>query len=169
MFPKEAVSTLITKLNDSIPPPVHTAGIQEERPIPAVLIDGVELRNINAHNSNYAGSEYDSTTGHETKQINRFYYTLRFDLVVRDNSETGAYDNLTLLQAALAELSERPWETFHPDVNEIRLLSSGSVNYTFNEPAETEIHQAFELVSFFETTDSSGDVIQSVSKQFDIS
>jgi len=169
MFPKEAVSTLISELNSRIPPPVHTAGIEEERPIPAVLIDGVDLRNINAHNSNYAGSKFDSTTGHEVAEINRFYYTLRFDLVVRDDSETGAYDILTHLQAALATLSERPWESFHPDVNEIRLLSSGSVSYTFNEPAETEIHQASELVSFFETTDSTDDVIQSISKHFDIS
>jgi len=169
MFPKEAVSTLISELNSRIPPHVHTAGIEEERPIPAVLIDGVDLRNINAHNSNYAGSKFDSTTGHEVAEINRFYYTLRFDLVVRDDSETGAYDILTHLQAALATLSERPWESFHPDVNEIRLLSSGSVSYTFNEPAETEIHQAFELVSFFETTDSTDDVIQSISKHFDIS
>ena len=169
MFPKEAVSTLISELISRSPPPVHTAGIEEERPIPAVLIDGVDLRNINAHNSNYAGSKFDSTTGHEVAEINRFYYTLRFDLVVRDDSETGAYDILTHLQAALATLSERPWESFHPDVNEIRLLSSGSVSYTFNEPAETEIHQAFELVSFFETTDSTDDVIQSISKHFDIS
>ncbi|AAL55010.1 hypothetical protein HfxHF1_560 [Halophage HF1] len=169
MFPKEAVSTLITKLNGRIPPPVHTAGIEEERPIPAVLIDGVDLQNVNHHNSNYAGSKFDSTTGNEVAEINRYYYTLRFDLVVRDDSETGAYENLTHLQSALAELSGRPWETFHPDVNEIRLLSSGSVNYTFNEPAETEIHQAFELVSFFETTDSSGEAIESVVDSIDIS
>lgn len=169
MFPKEAVSTLIRELGNRIPPPVHTAGIEEDRPIPAVLIDGVDLQNLNAHNSNYAGSTFDSTTGHETAQVHRYYYTLRFDLVVRDDSETGAYDILTQLQAALARLSERPWESFHPDVNEIRLLSSGSVSYTFNEPAETEIHQAFELVSFFETADSSGDVIESVSSTIDFS
>jgi hypothetical protein len=169
MFPKEAVSTLITKLNSRIPPPVHTAGIQEERPIPAVLIDGVDLRNLNVHNSNYAGSKFNSTTGHEEAEIHRHYYTLRFDLVVRDDSETGAYDILTQLQSALATLSERPWETFHPDVNEIRLLSSGSVNYNFNEPAETQIHQAFELVSFFETTDSDADVIESFSDTIEIS
>ncbi|UBF21505.1 SPP1 gp17-like tail completion protein [Halorubrum virus HRTV-24] len=168
MFPKEAVTTLITELNSRIPPPVHTAGIQEERPIPAVLIDGVDLRNRNHHNSNYAGSEYDSQ-GRETKQIERYYYSLRFDLVVRDDSETGAYDILTHLQSALADLSDRPWESFHPDVNDARLLSSGSVNYTFNEPAETEIHQAFELDSFFETTDDNLDVIQSVSDTIEIS
>ncbi|AGM10766.1 tail tube protein [Halorubrum tailed phage 8] len=169
MFPKEAVTTLITELNGRIPPPVHTAGIEEERPIPAVLIDGVDLRNLNVHNENYAGSKFDSTTGHEVAQIKRFYYTLRFDLVVRDDSETGAYDILTHLQSALANLSEKPWETFHPDVNEIRLLSSGSVSYTFNEPAETEIHQAFELVSFFETTDDNLDVIESFSDSIEIS
>ncbi|WP_144797676.1 hypothetical protein [Halorubrum depositum] len=169
MFPKEAVSTLITELNSRIPPPVHTAGIQEDRPIPAVLIDGVDLENLNVHNENYAGSKFDSATGHEEAEINRYYYTLRFDLVVRDDSETGAYDILTQLQSALATLSERPWETFHPDVNEIRLLSSGSVSYTFNEPAETEIHQAFELVSFFETAGDDLDVIQSISDTIEIS
>ncbi|QIR31185.1 tail tube protein [Halorubrum virus Serpecor1] len=168
MFPKEAVTTLITKLNGRIPPPVHTAGIQEERPVPAVLIDGVDLRNRTHHNSNYAGSEYDSQ-GRETTQINRYYYSLRFDLVVRDDSETGAYENLTHLQTALAELSDRPWESFHPDVNDARPLSSGSVNYTFNEPAETEIHQAFELDSFYETSDSDLDVIESVVDAIDIS
>jgi hypothetical protein len=161
MNPKEAVSTLISELNGRIPPPVHTAGIQEQRPVPAVLLNGVSIEPVQHHNSNYAGSEFDPDTQHETSQIFRHYYSIRFDLLIRDDSEVGAYEILTQLQAALSALSRRPWETFHPDVNDMRLLGSGEVSYTFNEPTETELNQAVTLDSFYETTDSDLDVIES--------
>jgi hypothetical protein len=168
MNPKQAVSTLISELNSRIPPPVHTAGIQEQRPIPAVFVEGVRIEPVEHHNSNYAGSEYDSTTGNETSQIFRHYYSIRFDLLIRDDSEIGAYEILTQLQSALSTLSRRPWETFHPDVNDMRLLGSGEVSYTFNEPTETEINQAVILDSFYETTDSDLDVIESFQETLEV-
>ena len=163
MLPKKAISTLISELNGRIPPPVHTAGIEEERPVPAVLVENVDIDNHNHHNSNYAGSEYDSA-GNEISEIHRYYYGMRIQLVVKDDDEIGAYDILGQLQQALGELSQRPHKTFHSDVNELRILGSGPISYQFHEPTETEISQAIRLETFYETSQSDGDVIETLQK-----
>lgn len=167
MYPKEAVSTLINDLNGRIPPPVHSGGIEEKRPVPAVLIDGLSLENHNHHNSNYSGSEY--TNGAESSRLYRHWYSLRVELVIRADDEMEAFDYLTDLQAALASIGRDPVTELHNDVHEVRTLGSGPVSYQFYEPTETEINQAIRLETFYETEESVTDVIETLQQNLTIS
>ena len=54
MLPEEVISTFISAVNSRIPPPVHTAGIENERPVPAVILDGMSIEEQNHHNSDYS-------------------------------------------------------------------------------------------------------------------
>lgn len=159
MEPQIAIETLIAELNNRIPPPVHTAGIEEERPIPAVIINNVNLEDQNYHNTDHAGSETDAS-GNVTKRIFRHYYDLRVSLEVRNQDEVQAWGDLGDLKRAIENLGKRPQQYFHTDVNDIRSLSSGPVNYQYNEPTETELSQSLMIETFYETTDSDFDVIE---------
>lgn len=166
MKPREAIRNFIGELNGRIPPPVHTQGIDDSRPIPAVLIDDVTLTFENHHNSNYAGSEY--VDGTEDTEIFRHYYTLRIELVVRTDDEVEAYDTLDDLISELSKLSRKPHESLHRDVNELRLLDAGGISYQFHEPTETEVNQSIKMTAFFETK-KDRDAIENLTKTLNFS
>jgi hypothetical protein len=163
MFPKEAVSTLISDLNGRIPPPVHTSGIEESRPVPAVLLSNVSVVKHNHHNSNYSGSVYD-VDNVQDKQIFRYYYALRVDLQVRAADEVEAYEYHSALLSALTSIERRPTERLHQDVHEVKVGDSGPVSYQYFEPTETEINQSIVLETFFESEEAVTDVIAEIQK-----
>lgn len=168
MLPKKAISTFIGELNSRIPPPVHTAGVEDSRPVPAVLIDGISFEERNHHNSHFAGSTYDAS-GNVTSEVFRHYYTLRLELVVRDDDEVDAFDLLGQLQTVLDEFSRDPTGKLHNDVGEVKSLGSNGVSYQFYEPTETEINQSVVLETFYETDETDVDVIGSINDDFTFS
>lgn len=167
MLPKSAVSNLISTLTGRIPPPVHTAGIEEERPVPAVLVENISLDHHTFHNSDYAGSEFDAD-GNEVEQYFQHNYGLRVELQIRDNDEIGAYEILGQLQKELSNLSRNPGE-IHADIRKLKPLEAGGISYQFYEPTETEINQSLILDSYYVTTDSNLDVLQSIQENYTIS
>ncbi|MFB6186996.1 MAG: hypothetical protein ABEI86_09055 [Halobacteriaceae archaeon] len=162
MEPKVAIETLINELNNRIPPPVHTGGIEDTRPVPAVIIENINLEDQNYHNTDHAGSRTDSS-GNVTERVFRHYYNMRFSLQVRNQDEVDAWSDLGALKRAIENLGKHPQRNFHADVNDIRSLSSGPISYEYKEPTETELSQSLLIETFYETTDSNFDVI----KQFD--
>lgn len=168
MLPKTAISSFISALNSRIPPPVHTGGIEDSRPVPAVLIDGIQFENKNHHNSQYAGQTFDES-GDVASEVFRHYYDLRLELLVRDDDEVQAFDYLGQLQHALDEMNRDPQGTIHADVNDVRALGSGGVSYQFYEPTETEISQSVLVETFYDSEDSDLDVISSISETLNFS
>ncbi len=168
MQPKKAISTFIDALNSRIPPPVHTAGIEGSRPVPAVLIENMSIDEKNYHNSHYAGSTYDAD-GNVESEIYRHYYHIRFELLIRDDDEPQAFEYLGQLQQALGELSRDPRGKIHDDVNGVESLGSGGVSYQFYEPTETEINQTVLLKTFYDSEDSDLDTLDSVGTDYTFS
>jgi hypothetical protein len=168
MLPEEAISTFISAVNSRIPPPVHTAGIENERPVPAVIIDGMSIEEQNHHNEDRVGAEYNSN-GNVTKEIFRHYYDLRLELTVRDDDEVKAYDYLGQLQRALAELGRDPCNKLHEHVHEFDSLGSGGISYQFYEPVETEINQSVVLKTFYESYNSNPDVLTNIGTDYTFS
>ena len=168
MLPKEAISNFISAANSRIPPPVHTAGIENERPVPAVILENVSIDEKNYHNSHYAGSEYDSN-GNVTKEIHRHYYDLQLEFIVRDDDEVQAYDYLGQFKRALAEIGREPRATVHDHVSEVNSLGSGGVSYQFYEPVETEINQTVVLKTFYDSEKQNPDVLESIGTDYNIS
>jgi len=165
MFPKELVSNLISKLNQRLDVPVHTSGIENTRPVPAVLVDGVSIEPMNHHNSNFAGQEWQD--GSVVAEKYRQYYSARVELVVRTADETGAYQILGNLQNELSLIEVDPCEYLHEDTVSMSVGSSGQVRYQFNAPTETELNQSVEIDSFYETTHDDFDTIESVSEIYE--
>lgn len=164
MNPKQVVSSLINELDDRLAVPVHTSGIEESRPVPAVLVDGMDISHKTHHNSNYAGADWDN--GKITAEIYRHYYSARVDLEVRDDDEIGAYDILGSLQKALSTISVDPQYYLHNDVNSMEVLESGQISYQFHEPTETEISQSLVIETFYDSTYSDFDSIETMSKTY---
>lgn len=168
MLPKETIAKFISAANSRIPPPVHTAGIEDSRPVPAVIIEDMTIDEKNYHNSHYAGSEYDDA-GNISAEIFRHYYDLRLEMVVKDDDETDAFDYLGDLQVALAELERDPRTTIHDHVNELNSGGSGGVSYQFYEPTETEISISVTLKTFYESTKQNPDVLENIGTEYNFS
>jgi hypothetical protein len=165
MKPKQVVSSLIDELSNRLATPIRTAGVEESRPVPAILVDGLDITHENHHNSTYAGDEWSN--GQIQNEIHRHYYSARIDLQVRDDDEIGAYDILSDLQAALSKIENNPRKWIHDDVNTMELLSSGQISYQLHEPTETEINQSLVIGTFYDSTHSDAEAIDSVSKSYD--
>jgi hypothetical protein len=168
MLPKETIAAFISAIDSRIPPPVHTAGIQNSRPVPAVLIQNMTIDEKNYHNSYFAGSEYDDA-GNVSKEIFRHYYDLRLELVVKDDDETQAFDYLGDLKQAIAEVGRDPCGIIHDHVNEVRSGGSGGMSYQFYEPTETEINQSVVLKTFYESTEENPDTLQNIGSEYNFS
>lgn len=168
MQPKETIASFISAVNSRIPPPVHTAGIEDSRPVPAVVIEDMTIDEKNYHNSNYAGSTYDNS-GNVATEIFRHYYDLRLEMVVKDDDETQAFDYLGDLQVALAEIGRDPCNEVHAHINEIQSGGSGGVSYQFYEPTETEISQSVTLKTFYDSKNSNPDVLENIGTEYNFS
>lgn len=168
MKPKKVISTFIEALNSRIPPPVHTAGIQDSRPVPAVLIEEMSIDEKNYHNSHYAGSEYDGS-GNVQREVYRHYYDMQLELTIRDDDEVDAYDILGDVQVALGELEQDPGGKVHDDISDIRSEGSGGISYQFYEPLESEINQTVVLKTFYDSIEENPDVLTNIGTTYDIS
>lgn len=164
MYPKELVSTLISKLNQRLDVPVHTSGIEHTRPVPAVLVDGMSVEPKNYHNSNYAGDVWQN--GSIVAEKYRQYYSARVELVVRAADEIEAYNILGSLQNELSKMEVDACAYLHEEATSMSVGSSGQVRYQFNAPTETELNQSVEIGSFYETTHDDFETIESVSETF---
>lgn len=162
MYPKDLISSLIGKLNQQLSVPVHTSGIEETRPMPAILVDNISIDPVNYHNSNFAGNEWQD--GSVVAEKYRQYYSARVEMVVRASDEIDAYQILGNLQNELSLIEVDPCSNLHSDIVSFSVGSSGQIRYQFNEPTETEMNQSVNLESFYETTHDDFDTIESVSE-----
>ena len=165
MFPKELVSTLISELNQRLNISVHTSGIENQRPVPAILVDGISIEPKNYHNSNHVGNEWQN--GSIVSEKHRQYYDARIDLVVRAADETDAYFYLGQLQNELSLINIDPCKYLHQHAIDFTVGSSGQVRYQFNVPTETELSQSVEIESFYDTTHDDFDTLENVPKTYD--
>lgn len=168
MLPKAAISNFISALNSRIPPPVHTAGIENSRPVPAVILENIDIDEKNYHNTHAAGKQYDNS-GNVTSEVFRHYYDLRLELTVRDDDEVQAFNYLGAVKQALAVIGRDPQGTIHDHVNEVQSLGSGGVSYQFYEPAETEINQSVVLKTFYESETTAPDTLESIGTSYNFS
>jgi len=160
MYPKALVSSLISKLNSRLSVPCHTSGIENRRPVPAVLVDGISIEPKNHHNSQVRG--HATTNGSVDAEVEHQYYSARIDLQVRAADEIKAYEILGDLQNSLSLIAGNPCVKLHEDALTMSVGSSGQVRYQFNEPTETELSQSVQIGSYYATTHDDFDPIESV-------
>lgn len=161
----EAIQTLQSHLDLKLDYPVKTSGMQDERPVPLVLIEDWSITDHTHHNTAFAGQVTDDD-GTERLYF-RFYYTLRVDLLVRHSDEVQAHHLLDDLRGALRMVGEDPLG-FHDHCNDLRLASAGGIHHQFLESKETELSQAIRIEAFHQERDDTYDTITDIIDSFTV-
>lgn len=131
----DLISTLQSHLEANSSVPVRTSGLDDERPIPSIIIEDWDTQDYNFNNSALSGEYYDGTT--YEKYLN-FSYQTRVELLFRHTDEVdvsrlkeGIVQNLRLLH-------EHP-SNFHSDLKDCLVGRGGSPSFEFREPKEAEL------------------------------
>jgi len=163
-----AIETLVSHLSAALAVPVRVSGMEDERPVPVVLIEDWDITDHTLHNSAFAGQAVDPEDDAE-KRYFRFYYDMRVELVVRHHDDVLAHRVLDSLRRELGMIREDPL-SFHPHLNDLKLRGGGGIHHQFIEPKETELQQAIVLQSFHEVKRamSQYDTIEDILNDFTI-
>lgn len=163
----DAIETLVSYLSARLTAPIRVSGMEDERPVPVILIEDWDTTDITHQTSAFAGLAVDADDGIE-KQWFRFYYNLRIEFVVRHHDEVAAHNLLDSLRSVLMMVSERP-AGFHDHLNALHMRGAGGIHHQFIESKETELHQAVVLESFHQVAESDGfGKIQSIVNNYTI-
>ncbi|WP_372611617.1 hypothetical protein [Halomonas sp.] len=150
MDTKTAIKTLVNHLKADMAVPVRVSGMEDERPVPVVLISDWDITDYTYHNTAFAGQEVDPTDDVE-KQWYRFYYDMRIEITVRYSDEVAAHSLLDDLRSSLRMVGEDPL-SFHEHLNDLMLRGSSGIDHQFLESTETELNQSIVLKTFNEST-----------------
>lgn len=163
MDQKDAITALVSHLQADLAVPIKVSGMDDERPVPAVVIEDWSKADVTHHNTALAGQVTDPADNTEYLWY-RFYWTMRVELVVRHADEVAAHGLLGDLQRSLAMVSEDPL-AFHDHLNDLRLRGAGGISHTFLESKETQLNQTVRLTAFHQVKDDTFDTIQTIENQ----
>ena len=151
MKPKQAVTSLISYLDENIGPPVRTAMAEDSNPRPVVTVEDWDKENKHHHNTSETGFVLDDD-GNPDKSVLDSYYTLRIDFRARAKSESAVYDIGSKVESLITVLSENP-QSFHDHLHDIRFTSMRGVQtYHTLEPSEGSVSFTIKLDTFDRTT-----------------
>ena len=172
------ISSLSSYLSAQLDVPVRTYPIDDERPVPLVMIDDWTIRDIQHHNSPFAGDETvtDKNGDEHHCRYLTFDYRARIEIMVR---HTDAVESSKLKSAVKQEfrlIRQRPGR-LDESVKECKLITDGNPTSNFTEPKEDERMVAVSIrgdhtitltpeSSDFGDADTEHDVLESVSKSF---
>lgn len=161
-LPFDTIEALVAVLNTRVSSaPVFTAGRTNSRPVPAVIVDDWSITYTNPMNTSKRGAVHDGS-GTVTAKVLHLEYTMEVEILVRHDDEVDAHKLLGALTTQLGLMSDDPRSTLHEEVNDLRLGTSGNVEYQYREPQETEINQTIALDSYVEIEDADVDVLEDI-------
>lgn len=137
----ELISSLQSHLENRLSVPVRTAGMEDERPVPLVLIDDWNTRDMNFHNSPKAGEatgDFDGDGNLEHEWYLNFDFTTRVEFLCRTADEVETSKLKGQVKQILRLISANPLG-FDPEIKNCRLGSDGNPTHKFTEPKESEL------------------------------
>jgi hypothetical protein len=135
------ISTLQSHLDSQLSAPIRTSAMEDERPIPVVIIDDWDTRDQNFHNSAFAGDalgDFDNDGEDEYEWYLNFDFITRVELLVRHYDEVDANRLKDSVKNELRLIGENPLG-FHDELKNCRLGGGGNPTYQFTEPKESEL------------------------------
>lgn len=129
------ISTLQSNLSSKVSVPTKTSGMDDERPVPVIIIDDWDTSEESYHNSAFAGEE---VTPDGYKRHLNFDFTTRVEFVVRHSDEVDVVKLKDKVTRQLRLIAENP-QDFHEDLKSCILGDSGNPTYQFTEPKEAEL------------------------------
>lgn len=137
----DLIKTLQTRLDSSLSVPVKTSGMEDERPVPVVIIDDWDTQDLNHHNSARAGStkgDFDDDGNIELEWYLNFNFETRVELLVRHYDEVDVSKLKEKAKHELRLIRENP-QNFHQDLKSCYLGRDGNPTYQLLEPKEAEL------------------------------
>lgn len=168
----ELISSIQTHLDTVLSVPVRAAGMEDERPVPVVIIDDWDTRDENFHNSAKAGEatgDFDGDGNLEHEWYLNFDFVTRVEFLVRHFDEVEANRLKDTLKLQLRLIRENPLD-FHPELKQCRLGGGGNPTHQYTEPNETELIASARFHGDHTVTrtasDTQEDVIEEVLEDF---
>jgi hypothetical protein len=140
----ELVAAVQSYLDNQLVAPVKVAS-GDDRPSPAVEIEGWDVSHINQANTNYITSQYDEN-GVEIARVYRVPYDVRLSFMVRENDPVSGSRLQDNLKQELYVLEDRP-HNVDDRLSRVMVEDGGGVSYQFQTPAESEFTQAATFTS----------------------
>jgi hypothetical protein len=137
----ELITTLQSRLSSALSEPVRTSGMEDERPVPVVIIDDWNTTDKNFHNTARSGSAYGDFDGDGSKEYEwylTFDFSTRVEIEVRHHDEVEVSRLKEQVKQELRLIRENPLN-FHPDMKQCKLGSGGNPSYNYTEPKEAEL------------------------------
>jgi hypothetical protein len=137
----DLISGLQSHLARNVPVPVRTSGMEDERPVPVIVIDDWDTTEMNFHNSAFSGEVYGDFDNDGTGEYERyltFDYRTRVEFTARHSDEVEASRLKDKITNELRLLRENP-QSFDTGLKQCRLGGSGNPTFEYTEPKEAEL------------------------------
>jgi hypothetical protein len=137
----DLISGLQSHLSSALSIPIRTNGVDDERPVPVVVIDDWDTNDMNFHNSPFAGDatgDFDGDGELEYERYLNFDWKTRVEFLVRHSDEVDVSRLKEKLKNQLRLIRNSP-QQFHKGLKQCRLGADGNPTNTFTEPKEAEL------------------------------
>jgi len=137
----ELIISLQSHLSSTLSVPVRTNALEDERPVPVVIIDDWDTNDFNFHNSAFAGEavgDFDDDGSLEYERYLNFDWRTRVEFLVRQSDEVDVSRLKEDLKHELRLLRENP-QQFNDSLKQCRLGADGNPTNQFTEPKEAEL------------------------------
>lgn len=163
----DLITSIQSHLESALSEPVKTGAMEDERPVPAIIIDDWDTRDLNLNNSAKAGEAHGDFNGDGTKTHEwylNFSFTTRVELLFRHSDEVDVSRLKESGKQLLRFIREDP-QSLHEDLTECQLGSDGNPTYTFTEPRESELMLSARFYGDHTVTRTPGDTKEDVIEQ----
>ena len=137
----DLISKLSSYFSAELSAPVKTSGLDDEHPVPAIIIEEWDTNDLNHNNSAKAGEafgDFDNDGKMEYEWYLNFSFRTRVEFLVRHYNEVDVSKLKEKLKQELRFISERP-QGFDDELKNCVLGADGNPTYTFTEPKEAEL------------------------------
>lgn len=168
----ELIKTLQSRLASRLSVPIRTKGLEDERPVPLVLIDDWDTNDMNFHNSALAGvasGDFDGDGNIEYERYLNFDWETRVGIVVRHTDEVDVSYLKESVKNELRLIREYP-QQFDSGLKQVALGADGNPTTKYTEPKESELMVSARFYGDHTITLTQGDlqnsVIENINEKF---
>lgn len=152
--------------------PVRTSGMDNERPVPVIIIEDWNTRDMDFHNSAFSGEavgDFDNDGNLEYERYLTFDWNTRVEFLIRHTDEVDVTELKGDVKDTLRLIGEYP-QQFHDSVKRCNLGGGGNPTYQFTEPTESELMLSARFFGDHTVTltpsDLDNDIIEQVKTNF---
>jgi hypothetical protein len=164
----ELISSLQSHISSTLSVPVRTNALEDERPVPVIIIDDWSTEDFNFHNSAMAGDflgDHDNDGKDEYERYLSFDYKTRVEFLVRHSDEVEVSRLKEKLKHEIRLIRENPFD-FNDSLKQCLLRTDGAPSNTFVEPKEAELMLAVDFYADHVVTRTDFDQLNEVIETF---